>query len=71
MSKNEHWLLVVMALGANLKISKFDPPSVGGTYMMIMMMRVLELLRTVVNVHYDAYPIDNRQYQYHALLELE
>ena len=32
MSKNEHWLLVFMALGANLKISIFDPPSVGGTY---------------------------------------
>ena len=32
MSENEHWLLVFMALGANLKISIFDPPSVGGTY---------------------------------------
>ena len=32
MSKNEHWLLVFMALGANLKISIFDPPTVGGTY---------------------------------------
>jgi len=37
MSKNEHWLLVFMALGANLKISIFDPPSpsVGGTYILI------------------------------------
>ena len=34
MSKNEHWLLVFMALGANLKISIFDPPSVGGTYLL-------------------------------------
>ena len=32
MSKTEHWLLVFMALGANLKISIFDPPTVGGTY---------------------------------------
>jgi len=36
MSKNEHWLLVFMALGANLKISIFDPPSVGGTYIFIL-----------------------------------
>ena len=32
LGKNEPWLLVFMALGANLKISIFDPPSVGGTY---------------------------------------
>ena len=32
MSKNEPWLLVFMALGANLKMSIFDPPTVGGTY---------------------------------------
>ena len=34
MSKNKPWLLVFMALGANFKISIFDPPSVsvGGTY---------------------------------------
>ena len=36
MSKNEHWLPVFMALGANLKISIFDPPSVGGTYNLIL-----------------------------------
>ena len=32
-SKNEPWLLVFVALGANLKISMFDPPTVGGTYL--------------------------------------
>jgi hypothetical protein len=32
MSKNEPWLLVFMALGANLKISIFDPPGVRPAY---------------------------------------
>ena len=32
MSKSEPWLLVFMALGANLKISIFDPPVVRPAY---------------------------------------
>jgi len=39
MSNNEPWLLAFMALGANLKISIFDPPSVGGTYILILQYR--------------------------------
>ena len=35
MSKNEPWLLVFMALGANLKISIFDPPGVRPAYLKI------------------------------------
>ena len=39
MSKNEPWLL---ALGENLKISIFDPPSVGGTcYIMIIIIIII------------------------------
>ena len=33
MSKNEPWLLVFMALGANLKISIFAPPAVRPAYL--------------------------------------
>ena len=33
MSKNEPWLLVFMALGANLKILIFDPPGVRPAYL--------------------------------------
>ena len=35
MSKNESWLLVSMALGANIKISIFDPPGVRPAYLKI------------------------------------
>ena len=44
MSKNEHWLLVFMALGENLKISIFDPPSVGGTYKIIIIIKYIIII---------------------------
>jgi len=44
MSTNEHWLLVFMALGANLKISIFDPPSVGGTYNIIIIIIIIIIM---------------------------
>ena len=36
MSKNKPWLLVFMALGANFKISIFDPPGVRPAYQCVL-----------------------------------
>ena len=48
MSKNEHWLLVFMALGANLKILIFDPPSFGGTYELILIYLIFILIYNII-----------------------